>query len=113
METTVYGYCHKCRDALASPSLLCSSCAAQVEGSASPRQESEQGHAFHTNLSAEDRASFDALMREASRFIQAGTLDPDLTLSEVLAVSLSLAIFGQLEAVRGRVADLEEQIKGL
>jgi len=113
METTVFGYCHKCGDALTSPSLFCSSCAVPVERPASPCRESEQGRAFHANLSAEDRASLNALLCEASRFIQAGALDAYLTLSEVLAYSLSRAIFGQLEAVRGRVADLEEQTKSL
>jgi hypothetical protein len=34
-------------------------------------------------------------------------------LSEVLAVSLSLAVAGQLEALRVRISDLEEQLKYL
>ena len=46
---------------------------------------------------------------EASRFIQAGALDPDLMFSDVLAISLSPAISGQLEALRARVSGLEEQ----
>jgi hypothetical protein len=71
----------------------------------------EQCRAFRANLSAEDRASFDALLREAAPFIQAGVLDPDLMLSEVMVVSLSLAIYGQLEALRARVSDLQEQLR--
>jgi hypothetical protein len=67
----------------------------------------EQCRLFQANFSAEDRASFDALLREASRFIQARALDPSLMLSEVLAVA------GQLDAFRACVSDLEEQLKDL
>jgi hypothetical protein len=73
----------------------------------------EQCRSFRSKLSPEDQASFDALLREAARFIQAGALDPNLMLSEVLAVSLSLAVARQLEALRVRISDLEEQLKYL
>jgi hypothetical protein len=73
----------------------------------------EQCRSFRAKLSPEDQASFDALLREAARFIQAGALDPNLMLSKVLAVSLSLAVAGQLEALRVRISDLEEQLKYL
>src|SRR4030095_3867478 len=112
METTACGYCHKCDHALTSSSLLCPSCSTPGERPTPPRRENNeekaQCRAFRDNLSVEDRGSFDALLREPAPFIQAGALDPDLMLSEVLAVSLSLAIYGQLEKLRDRVSDLEE-----
>lgn len=73
----------------------------------------EQCRAFRAKLSPTDQVSFDTLLRETARFIQAGALGPDLMLSEVLAVSLSLAVAGQLEALRTRLSDLEGQLKDL
>jgi hypothetical protein len=50
------------------------------------------------------------LLREAARYVQAGALDPDLMLSEVLALSLALACGRQIEGLRAKVDRLEERV---
>lgn len=70
----------------------------------------EHCRAFRSKLSPEDQASFDALLREAARYVQAGALDPDLMLSEVLALSLAVACGRQIEDLRAKVDRLEEHI---
>jgi hypothetical protein len=67
--------------------------------------------ALRANLSPEDRASFDALLREASRFIQAGAPDPDLMLSKVLAVPSALACGRRIKDLRAKVDRLAEHVK--